>query len=268
MKRNIGAWIVIAVAGLTLPVAGQVVRRSAPVPARVNSRPARAPYTAEYKVTRVQTLANGTTITREDNEVRVVDAQGRERWETTRWSKEQGSVTDVNVHDPVARTHTFWSTLAKRATVHPQPGSVQTHGCSERSAASETHSTGIHAVAGASPARPTVENLGTDTIQGIEARGTRHTTTIPTGEIGNEAPLVSTYETWTAIKPDLHQLLVRQINDDPRQGKTTWELTSFTQGDPDPALFQPPADYEIVSAEEVVTKNPSAAACPDEGSKN
>jgi hypothetical protein len=32
-------------------------------------------------------------------------------------------------------------------------------------------------------------------------------------------------------------------------GKTTRELVSFTEGEPDAALFQAPADYEVVTQE-------------------
>jgi len=39
----------------------------------------------------------------------------------------------------------------------------------------------------------------------------------------------------------LNGLLVRDVRDDPRSGKTTKELTNLSQSDPDPATFQPPA---------------------------
>ena len=67
------------------------------------------------------------------------------------------------------------------------------------------------------------------------------------GAAGNDAPLVSTSEAWTAVAVGLNGLLVREIRDDPRSGKTTRELTSLSQNDPDPATFQPPEGYEIVT---------------------
>ncbi len=45
--------------------------------------PAQPFYTAEFKTTRVQTLANGTTITRESTETRALDSQGRSMVATT-----------------------------------------------------------------------------------------------------------------------------------------------------------------------------------------
>jgi hypothetical protein len=97
--------------------------------------------------------------------------------------------------------------------------------------------------------RPAVEDLGTDTILGVEARGHRTTNTIPAGTIGNDAPLTRTTETWTAIAPGLTGLQVRMVSNDPQTGKTDKELTSFEQSEPDAAVFQAPSGYEIVNRE-------------------
>ena len=89
------------------------------------------------------------------------------------------------------------------------------------------------------------EDIGTESIDSIEARGRRRTTTIPAGAAGNNEPLVTTSETWTAVTGGLEGLMVREIRDDPRRGKSDRELTSLSQDDPDPATFQPPEGYEI-----------------------
>jgi hypothetical protein len=74
---------------------------------------------------------------------------------------------------------------------------------------------------------------------------------------------VSTTERWTALTVGLNGLIVREIIDDPQMGKWTKELTSIDQSDPDPSVFQPPSNYEIVT--EVVTRGTSGGACPAEG---
>jgi hypothetical protein len=53
-------------------------------------------------------------------------------------------------------------------------------------------------------------------------------------------------------------LLMREVVDDPRHGKGSEELQDFRQGNPDPAVFQPPEGYTIV------TKKATPAACPSE----
>jgi len=230
-----------------LPCAGQIRSRAAQL------HPARIPYTAEYHITRVQTLANGSTITREDTETKARDAQGRQMFSSTVSLSQQKTVTNVTITDPVAHTFTHWNSLSNRATVQAMSG-PHARGC-------ESVSTQPGAASTRTQERPVVEDLGTDSIQGIEAHGTRSTTTIPVGEIGNDVPLVSTFERWVAVSPELGGLMVREASDDPRNGKSNRELTSFTKGDPDPSLFQPPSGYEIVT-EEVVKG--ASAGCPSQ----
>lgn len=87
-----------------------------------------------------------------------------------------------------------------------------------------------------------VEQLGTRTFLGVEANGTRTTQTIPAGMEGNEQPLVIVNETWRSRALGL---IMYAIRDDPRRGKSTFEYTSFTLGEPDLSLFTPPADYKV-----------------------
>jgi hypothetical protein len=85
-----------------------------------------------------------------------------------------------------------------------------------------------------------VEDLGTMTINGALARGTRTTTVVPAGAIGNDREFHSVSERW--FSSDLN-LLVKSVNTDPRFGTTTYELTNLTLRPPDPSLFRVPADY-------------------------
>jgi hypothetical protein len=54
---------------------------------------------------------------------------------------------------------------------------------------------------------------------------------------------------WFSTTPGFSGINVRQVNDDPLMGKTTRELVSFSQGEPDASMFQPPADYEVATVE-------------------
>jgi hypothetical protein len=94
---------------------------------------------------------------------------------------------------------------------------------------------------------PKNEDLGTTTIQGVEAMGSRTTITIPAGAVGNDQPLETTSEIWRA--PTIDNLTLRSVQNDPRTGVMTRELVSLTQGEPDPAIFQPPDGYEIKTTE-------------------
>src|SRR5262245_496179 len=86
------------------------------------------------------------------------------------------------------------------------------------------------------------EQLGTQTIEGVMAEGTRLTLTIPAGKIGNERPIVTVNERWYSQEL---QTVVLTKNSDPRMGETTYRLTNINRSEPDPSLFQVPADYTV-----------------------
>jgi len=88
----------------------------------------------------------------------------------------------------------------------------------------------------------TKEDLGQQVIEGVTAKGTRTTTVIPAGAIGNEQPITVTSEEW--FSPDL-KVLVMTKHADPRSGETTYRLTGITRGEPDPSLFDLPAGVTI-----------------------
>ncbi len=88
----------------------------------------------------------------------------------------------------------------------------------------------------------TVEDLGTQVINGVQAQGARVTNTIPVGAIGNNRELKVVSERWES--KDLG-VQVKTVNTDPRFGTTTYDLTNIIQGPPDPSLFRVPSDYAV-----------------------
>ena len=86
------------------------------------------------------------------------------------------------------------------------------------------------------------EDLGTKNIEGVDCTGTRRTTTIPAGAIGNEKPISIVTETWFA--PAIGAV-VQSTSDDPRFGKTTYQLTNLQLNEPQRSLFEPPADFKV-----------------------
>jgi hypothetical protein len=87
-----------------------------------------------------------------------------------------------------------------------------------------------------------VEDLGTMTVNGVTARGTRSTTIVPVGAIGNDRELRSVSERW--FSPDLN-LLIKSVSTDPRFGTTIYELMNISRLPPDPSLFRVPAEYNL-----------------------
>jgi hypothetical protein len=251
--------VLALVAALVLPVAGQVPRsRTTNVEMGNSAHAARLPYTAEYKITHVRTLSDGSTITQESAQVVAFDSQGRRLTSTTTTplSSDQMPWTNGTVIDPVAHTHISWSSQGQKATVL----AMSLPAAARSSCAANTPAFGVaHSDpnAGAPRPKPMVEDLGIETIQGIEAHGHRTTMTTTAGAIGNSEPLVHVLETWTATAPGLRGLVAREVNDDPQTGKTTKDLVNFSQTEPDATLFQPPAGYEIENKEVPVPACPS-----------
>jgi len=227
------------------------------------------PYTAEFKITRVQTLADGTTITHETKRVKVSDSQGRTLVSTTEspFGSEQPALTYVTVRDPVEGTQTNWDSRSRRATIVKLPPLDQRHGCwhsdlgrltidygpaPTRAKVQPGGGVGTGSLAHGTPAwRPvlprfTREDLGTTTIMGVEVRGNRLTQTTPAGAIGNDRPLVTTTDTWVA--PNLG-IALREVQDNPQMGKTTTEVQSLDLSQPVMATFQPPEGYAVVTDE-------------------
>lgn len=98
---------------------------------------------------------------------------------------------------------------------------------------------------GSSKAEAKTEKLEARNVEGVQAEGTRITTTIPAGDIGNEQPIQIVDERW--YSPEL-QVVVMTRHSDPRFGETTYRLTNVQRGEPNAALFQVPSDYTVKEA--------------------
>jgi hypothetical protein len=83
-------------------------------------------------------------------------------------------------------------------------------------------------------------DLGQDQVAGVEAVGTRETTTIGTGAMGNDRPVNVVKEFWYSPKLEVNLIEKRQ---DPRYGTQTFTMSEVSQGEPDASLFNLPDGY-------------------------
>jgi hypothetical protein len=90
---------------------------------------------------------------------------------------------------------------------------------------------------------PTTESLGDQTIDGIHATGTRMTTTIPAGQMGNEQPILVTSERWYSSEL---KATVMTKHTDPWAGEIKTQFTNVSASEPDSSLFRVPIDYKVV----------------------
>jgi hypothetical protein len=90
------------------------------------------------------------------------------------------------------------------------------------------------------------EDLGTQSIEGVTARGTRTSHVIPAGKIGNEKPITVTTESWFSDEVGMEVL---RVHKDPWSGEVTTKVTNIRRGEPDASLFTAPADYKVEKME-------------------
>jgi hypothetical protein len=88
-----------------------------------------------------------------------------------------------------------------------------------------------------SPVTAYEEDLGSQSVNGVIAHGSRTTTTIPVGQIGNDRPIRIVSERWYSTDLEMN---VKTITSDPRYGETTYQLTDIHQGVQNATLFRHP----------------------------
>ena len=230
-----------AAAALPAQVMGSI--SGVPMPPNGPAQANRSPYTLTRTMTTVQTLADGTTITRTSTTKTARDSQGRTYHETHQIGPGDQTTDWVNAGftDPVARTFVNWNSRSKIATVMHMPDPQTNRPETQPRVALPDN---LPATPPAVRPRPQItrEELGLRTIAGIEAKGVRTTQIIPAGEQGNDRPITIVMENWMSAEYGVQLLSIR---DDPRTGKMTDEVTDFQSGEPDPALFQIPEGYTV-----------------------
>lgn len=109
------------------------------------------------------------------------------------------------------------------------------------------------------------DDLGTQNIEGVMAEGSRTTTTIPAGAIGNERPIEIVYERWYSKELGM---VVMSKHSDPRFGEQTYTLKNIVRAEPDPSLFTVPQGFKVIAPDapagvyNVRVAKPAAATAP------
>ena len=213
------------------------------------------PFSATITTHTAQSYVDGTNVNHTTTVVQYRDAEGRTRMET-----DGPNGRTITIRDPTAGVVSILDTAAKTYTQRKMagipvpaggapPGAAIPGGRGGRGArgGSMTAASGADSAAENAKRNPnsTVEDLGMMTVNGVPARGTRITTVIPVGAIGNDREFRSVDERW--YSPDLN-MLVKSVSTDPRFGTTTHEMTNISRANPDRSLFEAPADYKSVSS--------------------
>jgi hypothetical protein len=147
-------------------------------------------------------------------------------------SGREAPLTEIQFFDPVAKTKTICTVRLKQCVVsdyHPRTSLVA-----------------MPSAPFANAARSLVrENIGNDVIDGLNVSGTRETTTINPGAVGNSQALVSTREFWYSEELQTNLAVTRN---DPRDGEQVVRLIDLSAAEPDARFFAIPAGYVVSDA--------------------
>jgi hypothetical protein len=193
-----------------------------------------APFSASFSTRMTQTLSDGNHVAHGTTGTIARDSQGRTRRDMTLpaigpyATSGQAAPRAVLINDPVAGAHYVLHPNEKTAD------KMQFHAHHGQGRGEQKWKKGNDNV--------TTTPLGTQTINGVSAEGTRVTRTIPAGEMGNEKPILIVTERWRS--PDL-QIDVMVKRTDPLRGDSVIQLTGIQRQEPDASLFQVPSDYTV-----------------------
>lgn len=124
------------------------------------------------------------------------------------------------------------SRATQQLSVHHIPGAADMGGPSFR----------LEFAGGCDGCDTETKTLGSRTVDGVKAIGTRRTWTIPVSAIGNDRPIVTTEDTWYSPKLQLVLLSMRR---DARFGNTTYMIKGLRLENPKESLFRIPAGYTL-----------------------
>jgi hypothetical protein len=191
----------------------------------------RAPFSATVSTESVRMLADGSRITLVNHPAIARDGAGRifqeRRLLVPPDGKHESVITQTEISDPVA--HGLY--ICK----------PDEHVCQVESYSPPLFAGSPSAITLAE--KESREDLGKQFIGGLEAAGTRETTIVEPGVIGNDSELHIIREYW--YSPQLSINLSSKLQD-PRIGTQDFELSDVTLGEPDPKLFKVPPGSQVI----------------------
>ena len=225
-----------------------------------------APYSAQAVTETTQVLSDGNRIVNTNTSAVYRDGEGRTRREQTlkvigNFSAASEPFQSISINDPVAgvayilepHSHTARKIQGFRVEAASGAGfKMRSPGGEGEAFTFNTATSGPMALKrGAAEAKMRevkertdvrFEPLGTQTVEGVSAVGTRTVITLPAGQIGNERPIEIIEERWFSSEL---QTVIMTRHSDPRSGETIYRLTNINRAEPDHSLFEIPGDYTI-----------------------
>jgi hypothetical protein len=191
------------------------------------------PFSGTDTIEWTHNLEDGSTVTTHLTAVVARDSQGRVYRERRSFipanTSQQSKLIDKIFYDPNAHTKTTCTVATRQCGITAYNAPV-----SFKPAPAGPRDNGTRYL--------TRESLGINTLDDLSVVGTVETLTINAGALGNDRALVITREFW--YSPDL-QINLSVTRKDPREGTQIIKLVDLNRSEPDPAMFQVPADFTV-----------------------
>lgn len=207
------------------------------------------PYTATVRVTVEKKQPDGTTVRNVSRIFNARDSNGKARYEESGgcFRDKDGrtlELVEVTIGDPVAGTALQWrlgpNPQQKDAPLLHQPEAFA--GSQVPPSMREWNFEYVQTVPGQPTRTIRGESIGSKVIHGIEVQGQRNTVTTPSVEQGSTQPTVVIHDWWISTTLGI---VMAGTSDDSVRGHTDMEVENFTQGEPDPSMFQVPEGYTV-----------------------
>jgi hypothetical protein len=226
--------LLLAISSAFLPVSAEVNIFLTPIP--------NAPFSAVVEVQRTAVRPDGSVFNMKSIRELARDGRGRIHNERRIFVPANGTDTPeiehIHLYDPQTRVsteinvrkRTFYTHTLNHppSTVPPtvRYGSPSATGVPQNDFSKE-------------------EDLGSQEIEGVMARGVRETQIVPAESTENGREITVTDEYWYS---DELRINVVMKHSDPRTGTITLRVTQIVRGEPDPALFEIPEGYSRPAA--------------------
>lgn len=200
-----------------------------------------ASFSAVVNTESIRQMPNGATITLKNHRAVARDIAGRifqeRRLLVPEDGKHESVVTQIEISDPVA--HELFICVPKEGVCQVEHFTGSTFQ-PPRSAADAQREGSAN-----------FQDLGRQSISGIETVGTRETVVIEAGKIGNDSPLEVQREYWYSPQLEVNLLIKLQ---DPRIGIQNFEMSDISLAEPDAKLFKVSEKMKIIDLREAATK--------------
>jgi len=199
-----------------------------------------APFTAIVHTEWARYLADGGTFTLVNERPIARDSEGRifqERWTLVpKNGKIASEKTTIQIGDPNA--HTLYNCF-----IFNKPRNCTLDRFNETTTAIYKPAMAKSGPLPHNEGYITHEDLGKDSIEGIEVTCARDTITYNEGAIGNDRPESVKREFWYAQSLGIN---LRSEVSDPGFGKQTFTITDVNPSEPDPKLYELPESFVVV----------------------